>query len=115
MVTAAVVETAAMVVVVAVAPKAPVVTVATVVAAMAVVMVVTAAKAAVDAVANTHPAHKAHAVPKAMAAGVRAVDAHLWVMRNRAAMKADLAAAWVSALPVPQRAVNLTRCAPVSI
>ena len=104
----AVVEMAAMVVV-DVAPKAPVVTV--------VAMVDKAA--AVDAVANTHPVHKAHAVPKAMAVAtavvVKAVDAHPWETRNRVAMKADLAAAWASALRARRQVVNPTLCAPVSI
>jgi hypothetical protein len=89
---------------VAVAPKAPVVTEAAVV---------------VDAVASTaHPAHKAHAVPKDMAVEaveVRAVDVRRWVTRNRAAMKADLAAAWASALPALRQVVNPILCAPVSI
>jgi hypothetical protein len=72
-------------------------------------------KAAVDAVANTLHAPRAHEVPKAMAAAVKAVDAHPWVMHNPAAMKADLAAAWASVLPVARRAANPIPCAPVSI
>ena len=78
---------------------------------------VTAVAMAADVVVNTRRlARKARAVHKAMVAVVvRAVAVLLWVMRNRAAMKADLAAAWVSALPVPRRAVNPILCAPVSI
>ena len=61
-------------------------------------------------------AHKAHVVPKAMAVvAVKAVDALPWVTHNRAATKADLAAAWASALPALHLAANPTRCAPVSI
>jgi len=89
--------------VVAVAPRAPVVTEAM------------ADRAAVDAVANTHPAHKAHAPPKAMAAAVQVVDALPWVTHNRAATKADLAAAWANAHPAPRQVASQTPCAPVSI
>jgi hypothetical protein len=89
--------------VVAVAHKAPVVTEAML------------AKAAADAVANTHPAHKVRVVPKAMAAAVKVVDARPWATRNRVAMKADLAAAWASALPAPRQVANPIPCAPVSI
>lgn len=86
----------------------------------AVVMVaVVAAAMAADAVVNTKRlARKVHVVPKAMAAevvAVRAADAHRWVTHNRAATKADLAAAWASALPVPRRVVNPILCVPVSI
>lgn len=72
--------------------------------------------AAVDAVANTPLAHKAHVVPKAMAAAVKAVVPALpWVTHSPAATKADLAAAWASALPALQPVASPTPCAPVSI
>lgn len=102
--------TAAVAVVEAVAHKVPVVT-----EAMVLAMVVTVDKEAADAVANTHLAHKVHGVHKAMVAAVKAVDVHPWVTRNRAATKADSAAAWASALPAPHPAANPIPCAPVSI
>ena len=95
----------------AVAHKAPVVT-----EAMAAVMVV---DKAAGAVANTPHAHKAHGDLKAIAvvaaAAVKAVDVLQWVTHNPAAMKADLAAAWASALPALRQVASRTPCAPVSI
>ena len=77
-----------------------------------------AAAVVADAVVNTTlPVHKAHADLKAMVlvAAVKAVVALPWAMHNRAATKADSAAAWASALPAPHQAANLIPCAPVSI
>lgn len=71
--------------------------------------------AAVDAVANTPPAHKVPVVLRATVVAVRAEAALPWVMHNPVATKADLAAAWASALPARRRAVNPIPCAPVSI
>lgn len=95
------------------AHKAPVATVVEMAAATVV------AKVVADVVeTTTRPAPKARAVPSkvmAVAAVVKAVDAHPWVTHNPAAMKADLAAAWASALPALRQVANQTRCAPVSI
>lgn len=81
---------------------------------------VATAAAMVAVVAITRPAHKAHAVPRAMAAAAKAVvvdnNMHPAATHSRAAMKADLAAAWVRAVPpVVAKAASPTRCAPVSI
>lgn len=100
------------------ADVAMVVAVVTAVAVAHKVHVATVVAMAADAVVNTRRrAHKAHAAPKAamVVAVVKAVAVLLWVTHNRAATKADLAAAWVSALPAQQLAANLIPCAPVSI